>query len=266
MSESPVFFEVRDKVLTITLNRPEKLNPIADDMTFAIVERLQEAEQDDQIGAILLTGAGRAFCAGGDVSNMAGRKSDGSPPSFEWTVDHQRRKHELPYLLHTLPKVTIAAVNGHAVGAGLGIAASCDLRLASTSSKFGTAFANVGLGGDFGTTWQLTRLLGESKAKELFFLPDILNAETAHELGLVNRILPAESFMDSAHEIATRIANGPLVSYRWMKENVNAASLTDFRTSLYKEAVTHHQCAQTNDHNEGVDAFMNKRKPSFSGR
>lgn len=266
MSDQPVLFDVTDKVLTITLNNPSKLNPIADNMTVPSIARLGDAVRDPDIGAIVVTGSGRAFCAGGDVSNMGGSDPTGQPLTFEQSVDRQRERHLFPYLLHTIPKVTIAAVNGHAVGAGLGIAASCDLRFASTKAKFGTAFANVGLGGDFGTTWQLTRLLGEAKAKELFFLPDIIDATEALRIGLVNRVLPAESFLEDVRELATRIAKGPLVSYRWMKQNVNQSSVTDFMTMLEKEAVTHLRCAQTNDHSEGVSAFMEKRVADFSGR
>ncbi len=265
MSDDPILFDVSDKVLTITLNNPSKLNPIADDMTFPAIGRLGDAVRNPGIGAIVVTGAGRAFCAGGDVSNMRGSDPSGQPQTFERSVDHQRERHLLPYLLHTIPKVTIAAVNGHAVGAGLGIAASCDLRFSSTRGKFGTAFANVGLGGDFGTTWQLTRLLGESKAKELFFLPDIIDAQEALRIGLVNRVLPEESFSEDVHELAARIAKGPLVSYRWMKQNVNQSSVSDFMTMLEKEAVTHLRCGQTEDHKEGVAAFMEKRTADFRG-
>lgn len=265
MSDDPILFNVADRVLTITLNNPTKLNPIADNMTFPAIARLGDAVRDPNIGAIVLTGEGRAFCAGGDVSNMGGTDPDGLPLTFEQSVDRQRERHLFPYLLHTIPKVTIAAVNGHAVGAGLGIAASCDLRFASASAKFGTAFANVGLGGDFGTTWQLTRLLGESKAKELFFLPDIIDAQEALRIGLVNRVLPAESFADDVQKLATRIANGPLVSYRWMKQNVNQSSVSDFMTMLEKEALTHLRCAQTEDHKEGVAAFMEKRAANYRG-
>jgi 2-(1,2-epoxy-1,2-dihydrophenyl)acetyl-CoA isomerase len=140
------------------------------------------------------------------------------------------------------------------------------LRLSSEKGKFGTAFANVGLGGDYGTTWQLSRLLGESKAKELFFLPDIIDAEEALRIGLVNRVLPEENFMDHVREIAERIANGPLASYQWMKENVNQSSHVDFQTMLDKEALTHLRCFETEDHKEGVAAFMEKRAPVFQGR
>ena len=266
MSEEHILFEVSNRVLTITLNIPEKLNPVGDTMTFPAISRIEEAIKDPDIGAIVLTGAGRAFCVGGDVSNMGGRDNANVPNTYEDSVDHQRNRHLFPYLLHTVPRVTIAAVNGHAVGAGLGLAASCDLRIASSTAKFGTAFANVGLGGDFGTTWQLTRLLGESKAKELFFLPDIFDAQKALEIGLVNRVVDADSFREEVQQIAERIAHGPLVSYRWMKENVNLSSLTDFKTMLDREAVTHLRCGQTNDHKEGVTSFMEKRTPQFTGR
>ena len=265
MKTDDVLFSTENRVLTITLNIPEKLNPVGDTMSFPIIERLESAISDRNIGAIVLTGAGRAFCAGGDVSNMGDRQSDG-PRTYEESVDHQRRRHRFPLLLHTMPKVTIAAVNGHAVGAGLGLALSCDLRIASAKAKFGTAFANVGLGGDFGTTWQLTRLLGEAKAKELFFLPDIFEADEALRLGLVNRVVPPETFQDTVREIAERIAQGPQVSYRWMKENVNLSSMVDFKTMLEREAVTHLRCGQTADHKEGVEAFMQKRKPVFHGQ
>ena len=234
-------------------------------MTTPIIPRIKEAITDPGVGAIVLTGAGRAFCAGGDVSNMGGL-ADGPPPTFEESVEHQRWRHEFPYLLHSVSKVTIAAVNGYAMGAGLGLATSCDIRLASSAAKFGTAFANVGLGGDFGTTWQLTRLLGEAKAKELFFLTDIIDAQEALRIGLVNRVLPAENFMEQVRETAERIANGPLVSYRWMKENINQSSDADFQTMLDKEAVTHLRCGQTEDHKEGVAAFMGKRTAQFKGR
>ncbi len=264
-SSEDILFDLTNKVLTITLNKPEKLNPIGDTMTPFAVERLRDAASNPEVGCVVLTGAGRAFCAGGDVSNMGGA-SDQPPRTYEENVEHQRGRHELPLLLHSIPKVTIAAVNGHAMGAGLGLAASCDLRLASEKGKFGTAFANVGLGGDFGTTWQMNRLLGESKAKELFFLTDILEAEEALRIGLINRILPAENFMAHVREVAERIANGPLVSYRWMKENLNQSSHVDFKTMLDKEAMSHLRCAQTEDHKEGVAAFMEKRSAAFQGR
>ena len=195
---------------------------------------------------------------------MAG--GDGGPVTYEDSLDRQRRGHELSWLLYSMPKVTIAAVNGHAVGAGLGIAMSCDLRLASENAKFGTAFAKVGFGGDYGTSWQLTQLVGQAKAKELFFLGDIVGADEALRIGLANRKLQADGFKSEALAIAKKIANGPLVSYRYMKENVNLSLTQDFRTILDREAMTHLRCGMTEDHQEGVRAFMEKREPAFKGR
>ncbi len=257
-----VLFELENKVLTIKFNRPDKLNPIGDTIIPYAIDRIKEAVTDSGVGAIVVTGAGRAFCAGGDVSSMSEQYEE---KTFDHSVQKLRNDQELPRLLHSVPKVTIAAVNGFAMGAGLGLATSCDLRLASAGAKFGTAYANVGYGGDYGTTWNLTRLLGEAKAKELFFLPDVIDAEEALRIGLVNRVLPAETFMRDAQEVAQRIANGPLVSYRWMKENINQSSVVDFETMLDKESVTHTLCGATEDHQEGVTAFMEKRQPSFKG-
>src|SRR5213594_822745 len=256
-------FAVEDRVAILTMNRPDKLNALSDAMIDAAVAHLRRCATDPEVGAVLLTGAGRAFCAGGDVSAMGGAAGG---KTFEGHVDRQREMHELPWLLSDIPKVTIAAVNGAAVGAGLGIALSCDLVYASERARFGTAFARVGFGGDFGTTWQLTRRLGPARAKELFFLADILSAEEADRLGLVNRVLAAETFLTEVRQIAHRIAHGPLVSYRYMKENVNLSLVNDFRTMLDREAVTHLRCGQTADHREGVAAFLEKREPRFQGR
>lgn len=256
--------EVRDRVALLVLNRPKKLNALSADIIEGSISALRRFAQDPEVGAVVLTGEGRAFCAGGDVSSMAAGGARQS--SFEERIDHLRAGQEMAYLLHTLPKVTIAAVNGFAMGAGLGIAMSCDLRLASSAARFGTAYAKVGFGGDYGTSWQLTRLLGLAKAKELFFLADIVDAEEALRIGLVNRVLPESGFLDAALEIAGRIAHGPLVSYRYMKENVNLAVDSDFRTILDREAMTHLRCGQTDDHREGVQAFLEKREPRFTGR
>jgi 2-(1,2-epoxy-1,2-dihydrophenyl)acetyl-CoA isomerase len=219
---------------------------------------------DPQVGAIVLTGTGRAFCAGGDVSMMA--QADAAPPTLEEQIDGLRAAQELSWLLYNSPKITLAAVNGFAMGAGLGICLSCDLRLASDQARFGTAYAKVGFGGDFGTTWLLTHAVGPAKAKELFFLAEVIDAAEAHRLGLVNRVLPHEDLLPQVGEIARRIAHGPLTSYRYMKANVNLAMSTDFRTLLDREAETHLRCGQTEDHKEGVRAFLEKRPPNFTGR
>jgi 2-(1,2-epoxy-1,2-dihydrophenyl)acetyl-CoA isomerase len=262
MTSNEVLFEVSDRIATLTLNRPEKLNALSEGMIEGALELLARCVADPEVGAVVVTGAGRAFCAGGDVSAMAGAEE----MTFEQRIDRQRKMHELSFVLWDMPKVTIAAVNGAAAGAGLGLALSCDLVLASARARFTTAFAKVGFGGDFGTTFQLTRRLGPAKAKELFFLSEIVAAEQARELGLINRVFPEEAFAAETRALARRIAHGPLVSYRYMKQNVNLALGSDHREMLNREAITHLRCGQTADHREGVAAFLAKREPRFQGR
>lgn len=257
-----VLIEVKNKVGYVTFNRPEKLNALSAELIAGATAFMRETFADPDIGAIVFTGEGRAFCAGGDVSTFSGDRV----PTLEETIDVLRRSQELVALIYRHPRPTIAAVNGFAVGAGLGIALSCDLRIASDKAKLGTAYANVGFGGDWGTTWGLTRLAGPAKAKELFFLPEAIKAEEAKAIGLVNRVVPHDELMEHVTELAERIAHGPLVSYRYMKENVNLAVDCDFREMLDREAMTHMRCGQTEDFKEGVAAFMEKRKPQFKGR
>ncbi len=254
--------EVSNKVGRITLNRPEKLNALSAELLREATGALKAWAADPGIGAVVITGAGRAFCAGGDVSGMAKSGDE----TLEQQIDVLREKQELSWLLYNMPKVTIAAVNGHAMGAGLGVALSCDLRIASENAKFGTAYAKVGFGGDFGVTWMLTQHVGAAKAKEMFFLGDILDAHEAHRIGLVNRVVAADVFPGVVDELAARVASGPLTSYRYMKANVNFATTADFRTVLDREAETHLRCGMTEDHKEGVRAFLEKRSPVFQGR
>ena len=262
MPEEVIITEVSDRVATLTFNRPDKLNALSMDLIAGSIETLTAWSSDPEVGCIVVTGAGRAFCAGGDVSTMARDDAE----TLEQKIDRLRRMQELSWLLYNMPKVTIAAVNGFAMGAGLGVCLSCDLRIASEQAKFGTAYAKVGYGGDFGTTWLLTHYAGGPKAKELFFLSDLIDANEAHRLGLVNRVVAHDELLASVNAIAARIAHGPLTSYRYMKANVNLASSVDFRTMLDREAETHMRCSMTEDHKEGVRAFTEKREPKFVGR
>jgi 2-(1,2-epoxy-1,2-dihydrophenyl)acetyl-CoA isomerase len=254
--------QVADRIATLTFHRPEKLNALGQQLISDSIATLRAWSIDPAVGVIVVTGSGRAFCAGGDVSNMA--KDTGR--SLEENIDGLRAWQELSWLLYSIPKVTIAAVNGFAMGAGLGVALACDLRIASDQAKFGAAYAKVGFGGDFGTTWLLTHYAGAPKAKELMFLGDMIDASEAHRLGLVNRVVPHDQFDSEVRQWAARIAAGPLTSFRYMKANINLASHTDFRTLLDREAETHLRCGQTDDHKEGVRAFLEKRAPQFTGR
>jgi 2-(1,2-epoxy-1,2-dihydrophenyl)acetyl-CoA isomerase len=256
--------EVKDRVATLTLNRPARLNALSEEMIALSIAAVERCANDPEVGCIVVTGAERGFCAGGDVTAM--NASSAPALTFEGRLDRQRTSQRLSSLLYSIPKVTIAAINGAAAGAGLSIALACDLRIASDKAKITTAFVKVGLGGDFGITWPLTRLLGEAKAKELLFLSDVLTAQRAAELGLVNRVEPHEQFTAAVRELALRIANGPQVSYRYMKENVRLASTQDYQSLLDREAWSHLRCAETEDHREGARAFVEKREPRFAGR
>ncbi len=261
---NPLFVDVKDGVATLVLNRPERLNALSTEMIAQAIAAVERYADDPDVGCIVVTGAERGFCAGGDVTAMNAARA--SELTFERRLDRQRASHRLSGLLYSIPKVTIAAVNGAAAGAGLGIALACDLRILSDRAKITTAFAKVGLGGDFGITWPLTRLLGEAKAKELLFLSDVLTADQALGLGLANRVVPHEQLMTAVHEVARRIARGPRVAHRYMKENVRLASTQDYQALLDREAWTHLRCAETEDHREGARAFVEKREPSFKGR
>ena len=257
-----VRYELDGHVATITYNRPDALNAIDAEMRRGLNAAFTRFRDEEDAWVAIVTGAGRAFCAGGDVSTMAADDSE----TLEQKIDRLRGMQELSWLLYNIPKVTIAAVNGFAMGAGLGVCLACDLRIASDQSRYGTAYAKVGYGGDFGTTWLLTQYVGGPKAKELFFLSEIIDAAEAHRLSLVNRVVAHETLQAEVAAIASRIAHGPLTSYRYMKANVNLAASTDFRTLLDREAETHMRCSMTEDHKEGVRAFMEKREPRFTGR
>ena len=257
-----ILTKVTDRIATLAFNRPEKLNALSQEVIDESIGTLRKWSADPAIGVIVVTGIGRAFCAGGDVSNMA-KSSD---LSLEQSIDGLRDWQELSWLLYNIPKVTIAAVNGFAMGAGLGVCLACDLRIASDQAKFGSAYAKVGYGGDFGTTWLLTHYAGAPKAKELMFLADTIDAAEAHRIGLVNRVVAQDQFEAAVTDWAARIANGPLTSYRYMKANINLATHTDFRSLLDREAETHLRCGQTKDHKEGVAAFLEKRAPKFTGQ
>ena len=260
MSNKAAIVSVKDKVGHITFNRPDKMNAINGEMMEILVTTLRQWSQDPEIGCVVLTGEGRAFCAGGDISGNYDELA------LEEKVDYIRAGQEISWTLHNMPKITIAAVNGFALGAGLGIAMSCDMRIASDKSKYGTAFAKVGLSGNHGVTWQLTQLVGEAKAKEMMVLAEIIDAQEAHHINLVNRVVEHDLLESAVAEMATGIAQGPLVSYRWIKENINLAMRSDFRAILDRDAITQTICTQSTDHKEGLAAFAEGRDPQFQGR
>ena len=253
---------IEDGIVTLTLNRPERLNAFSPDMLAGLHEALPRLGADPAVGAIVLTGAGRAFCAGGDVKTMGKR----AERSFEQRVESIRTMHQLPLMMRTLSKVIIGMINGAAVGAGLGLALACDLRVAGGSARFGTGFGKIGYSGDFGGSWLLTRLVGTAKARELYFLGDMIDAQAAGALGMVNQVVDDAALHGATYALARRVADGPRVAYGYMKRNLHAAETEPLATVLEMEAVHQARTAQTEDHREAVAAFTEKRPPVFRGR
>jgi 2-(1,2-epoxy-1,2-dihydrophenyl)acetyl-CoA isomerase len=267
MATDHLLVERRDGVLYLTMNRPEKLNALSDPMLATLLDELTRASHDREVGCVVLTGAGRGFCSGGDIGGMRERnESTGPAPTLEESVARLRRSEETSAMLYEMPRVTIAAVNGAAAGAGLSLALACDIRIASDAARFTTAFARVGFSGDFGGTYFLTQLVGTAKARELYFAPETFGVEEALRLGIVNRVVPAASFKEEVHGFAKKIAAGPQIAYAYMKANLNHALRSDLRTMLDREAMGQNLTGRTLDHREAVKAFLEKREPKFQGR
>jgi len=256
---------VKDGVAVLTLNRPEKLNAMSRSMLDLLREALPRLADEANVGVVVLTGAGRGFCAGGDVKAMAdGREFDGD--TLEEKASALRAQMEVSRWLHEMPKPTIAMVRGAAAGAGLSLAMACDLRIAGESARFATAFARVGYSGDFGGSYFLTRLVGTARARELYYTADILSAEQALGLGLANRVVPDAQLEGETLALARRLAAGPRVALRYMKRNMNAAECGSLHEVLDLEAWHHTRCGMTEDHREAARAFVDKREPVFRGR
>lgn len=269
-----LIFEKRDDgVGLITFNRPESLNSLGGDLPKLFAEALEECEHDRAVRCVALTGAGRAFCAGGDIRNMQNRISrageDTAPNPvrrIESMARDLRAGHRATSLkLHTIGKPTVALVNGHAVGAGFGLALSCDIRFCSEQAKFGTAFKNVGLSGDYGGSYFLERLIGYGRARELYFTAEVIDARRALELGIANRVEPAETFLEQGLAFCAKLASGPTSAYGRMKDNQNMAATATLQDVLDREALTQRMSDMTADHREATAAFLERREPHFVG-
>lgn len=250
------------KVAILTLNRPDAMNALSDTIIRGLLEAFERLGRDEEVGAIVLTGAGRGFCAGGDVKGMANR----GERSFEERVEDLRWKQRLPLLIRTSPKVVVAAVNGAAMGAGFSLALACDFRVVARSAKMGTAFAAVGYSGDFGITWWLTTLVGPAKARELLMLNPRLSAEDADGLGLVTVMAEDGDVVDEAVRLATQVAEGPRLTWSYMKRNLLETESAALARVLDMEAMSQSRCAMTEDHREARSAWAEKRPPQFKGR
>jgi 2-(1,2-epoxy-1,2-dihydrophenyl)acetyl-CoA isomerase len=256
-----LFHERSGAVATITLNRPEARNALDIVMRKELVAALDDVEADEAARVLILTGTGGHFCSGGDVKTMREKR---------YTAAEGRGRVEL---LNTMvkrlvdfPKPTIAMVDGYAVGAGSNLALCCDLIVASEGAKFGELFWKIGLVPDGGGTWLLSRMVGLARAKELIFTADVIDAAEAARIGLVNRVVPVAELQSATRALAEKIAAGPPAVLRLAKHMVNRAATSDLDAALDLEAFSQGLAIASEDHQEGLQAFFDKRPPKFTGR
>lgn len=264
MSET-VLYETDGPIATVTLNRPDNMNTMNNELLTAATEILERVASDDAIRAVIFTGNGRAFCAGGDLGGGAGGGVFDDRP-VQQQINSLRRAMRTSQLLQEMPKVTIAAINGACAGAGLSWACACDIRYAAESAKFNTAFLSAGVSGDFGGTWTLPRIVGAAKARELYMLSERFTADEAERLGLITRALPNDELMSTVRQVAEKIAKSAPLALQRIKANFNDSARVSFSEALDLEADRHTRCALTEDATEAATAFMEKREPVFNGR
>lgn len=250
-------------VRTLTLNRPEAYNSLTILLKDELLAALRDAAADAAVRAVVLTGAGRAFCAGQDLKEHVAMLSSGDPAPLRTVDDHY---NPIVQTIIGMPKPIIAAVNGMAAGAGASFAYACDLRIAASSAKFLMAFANIGLTADSGASWTLPRLIGYGRAMEMMLLGKPVPAEQALAIGMVNQVVADDAVLATAQELAGRMAAGPTTAYGKIKAALQVAASADLATALRNEGEGQAALGATADHREGVDAFVAKRTPTFTGR
>jgi 2-(1,2-epoxy-1,2-dihydrophenyl)acetyl-CoA isomerase len=260
-----IIYEVRGRVAVVTLNRPEKLNAWVYQMGLELGDALQAANEDDGVGALVLAGAGRAFCAGADVIEEFKRRADAQDAgiSVEDMEGNMASRFTVlrDLLLHGKP--TIAAIHGYAIGIGLTLPLNCDIRIVAEGTKLNTMFLRVGLVPEFGSSYLLPRIIGLAKACELVYLPRMVDAQEALEIGLVNRVVPADRLMAEAMALAETLANGPTFALRKAKEALYRNLDATYVEAVARESKFFAECMSTAEHREGIRAFMERREPDF---
>lgn len=265
--QSPLIQVREGRVLLLLLNRPDRLNALTPQLHEQLLDALRAAASDRSVGAVVLSGQGRAFCSGGDMhrrqSSDAGSAAD--RPTMEDRADSLLHHAETARLLHQMPKPTLAMINGVAAGAGLALALACDMRFASRDATLTTSYVRVAMSGDLGISYFMTQLVGSAKARELMFLGEKISAEEALGIGLVSRVCePSELYRDTL-EVAGRLASGPAVALRYIKQNIVHAETASLDQVIEREAFNMARCSRTQDVKEAALAFREKRLPLFAG-
>jgi 2-(1,2-epoxy-1,2-dihydrophenyl)acetyl-CoA isomerase len=258
-----VLLDVADGVATITLNRPDGMNALTVEAKVALNEAVGSAAADDAVRAVVLTGSGRAFCVGQDLREHAALLEAGDPAPLSTVREHY---NPLVTAIASMPKPVIAAVNGTAAGAGLGIACACDFRIGASGARYTTAFAGIGLTADSGLSWSLPRIVGGGRAAALLLLAEPFTTEQALEMGLLNAVVPPEQVLPAAVELATRLAAGPTAAYACIKESLSFAASSSLVEALAKEDELQTRAGATADHTGAVRSFLAKQPPVFEGR
>lgn len=258
-----LLFHIDRRVAVITLNRPAARNALSDKLTPALRRMIAYCATNNDVRAVLITGAGEAFCAGGDVKGMGDRSSTDELTFGQKVTRLIERQRTLTGALFEMRKPTVAALPGAAAGAGLSLALACDIRIAAEQAFVSTAYARIGLSGDYGIAWLLTRTVGAARARELMLLSDKVDAQRCETMGLFNRIVAADRLAEEAFMIALKLANGPTKAYSAMKDNLDEVQNVGFAASLDKEAERLVRSAQTEEHREAVRAFVEKRPAVF---
>ena len=254
-------------IATLTMNRPQSRNALSRDMIVALAEALPRLATDPSVRLVVLTGAGNAFCSGGDVKGFA-KSAAGAPAvmSFDQKVTDLRARMDVSRWLHEMPKPTLAVIPGPAAGAGLSLALACDMRIAADDAKLTTAFSKIGLSGDFGGSYFLTHLVGAAKAREMYFTGEVLRGDEAQKIGLVNRAVPAAQLDEAARAWAAELAALPTVAIGYIKRNLNLGLRASLSDVLDTEAIHMIRTFETDDHKGAAAAFVDKRAPRFEGR
>jgi enoyl-CoA hydratase/carnithine racemase len=263
METQDLLYKKENGIATLTLNRPDKMNPLTREISNGLYESMEDVSKDDDVRVVIITGTGRAFCSGADVKAMAERAVQNAPdPIAQQAVQRPARRH-FALLFHECEKPVIAAINGVAVGVGLDIALACDIRIASDRARFSEAYIRRGIAPAAGGTYFLPRLVGIDKACQLIFTGDMVDAEEAERIGLVTMVVPHDELEKTTMELAEKIAKGPLQAIKYAKKAIYDGLTTDLKTNLDYTMGVRQELLKTEDHKEGTVSFVEKRAPVF---